>query len=137
VFDQTYRFVDRNVRLALRVRIDRLKLVALDAALLDEIIEHDLGAERVQLGAAARERAAIVVDHADLDLLCVLRVHGHRDARHHRNAGHPGHEAGKPTHAHDTLPARLLVFFCPANDLRSAYRSGSRYPRGAFSLCPA
>src|SRR5207237_7555368 len=45
------------------------------AALLDEVVDHDLRAERVEVRAAAGERAAVVVDHADLDLLA-LRERG-------------------------------------------------------------
>src|SRR5467141_314308 len=67
LLDQSHRLVDGDVRLALSVGVHGLDLIALDAAFLDEIVDHDLGAERVQLGAAARERAGVVVDDADLE----------------------------------------------------------------------
>src|SRR5262249_45711655 len=63
------RLVDRHVGLALGVGVDRLDLVALDAAPLREVIDHDLGAESVQVRPTAGERPAVIEDDADLELL--------------------------------------------------------------------
>jgi hypothetical protein len=71
LLDQADGLVDGDVGLALRVGVHRLDLVAADAALLGEVVDHDLGAERVELGPAARERPGVVIDHADLDLLAL------------------------------------------------------------------
>ena len=49
LLDQTHGFVDRHIGLALSVGIDRLDLVALDATLLDKVVDHDLGAQIMQL----------------------------------------------------------------------------------------
>ncbi len=53
----------------MRVRIDRLDLIALNPRPFIEIVNHDLGAEGVEIGAAGRQGAAVVVDHPDLDFL--------------------------------------------------------------------
>ena len=60
LLDQAHRLVDGDIGLALGIGIDRLDLVAFDAALGDELVEHDLGADVLQLGAAAGERAGQV-----------------------------------------------------------------------------
>jgi hypothetical protein len=56
LLDQPHRLVDRDIRLALGVGVDRLDLVTLDAG-LGVLVEHDLGADILQLRTAARERA--------------------------------------------------------------------------------
>ena len=65
--------------------------------------DHDLGAERVQLGPAARERARIVVDDADLELLALGRnVGGERHAEDERRDDHAAHEAGQSMVEHES-----------------------------------
>src|SRR5581483_4607830 len=81
-----------------------------DAALLDEIVEHDLGAVVLQLRAAARERAGQVVDHADLDLL-FLGDRGGRHAQHRRGGKCTADNAHNATlHAHLPVMAFFVVF---------------------------
>src|SRR5262249_41286057 len=101
LLDQPHGLIDGDVRLALGVGVDRLELVALDAALLDEVVDHDLRAERVKLGAAAGERARVVVDDADLELLGLRGSIGGK--RHTENQGrddHTAHEAGQSIVTH-------------------------------------
>ena len=78
LLQQTHRLVDRDVGLALGVGINSLDLVTLDAG-LGVVVEHDLHAGILQLGAAAGERAGQVKDHAYLDLL-LLSIGGRRNA---------------------------------------------------------
>src|SRR4029077_18659115 len=52
LLDQAHSFIDGGLGRALRVRIDRLDLIALYPALFIEIVDHDLGAERMEIGAA-------------------------------------------------------------------------------------
>ena len=49
LLDQPHRLVDGNLRLALRIGVDRLDLITFDPAVFVEIVDHDLGAERVKL----------------------------------------------------------------------------------------
>jgi hypothetical protein len=104
LIDQAHRFVDGDLGPALRIRIDRLDLIALDPALAIEIVDHDLGAERVQIRAAGRQRTAVVVDHPDFDLLSrYLRCSRCRAKQQQR-----GHHAARKTctspEGHSTLP---------------------------------
>ena len=74
LLDQAHGFVYRNVGLALRIGVDRLDLVPGDAAMRVEPVDHDLGAEILQLRPAPGERPGQVIDDADLDrLLRLLR----------------------------------------------------------------
>ncbi len=79
LLDQADRLVDGDIGLALGVGVDRLDLVAFDPGLA-ELVEHDLGADVLQLRTAARERAGQVVNHADLDFL-FLSLGGYRHAQ--------------------------------------------------------
>ena len=109
LLDQAHGFVDRDVGLALGVGVDRLDLVALDPALLDEVVDHDLGAGVLQLRAAARERAGQVVDDADLDLL-LLRLGGRRQPE-RRNGGQcSAHKAPNLALGHASLPDICVLF---------------------------
>ena len=64
--DQTLDFVDRDIGLALRVRIDRHDLVlAADSAALVAQIDRDLRAYRAGDRASSRERAGVIEDDAD------------------------------------------------------------------------
>ena len=72
---------DRDLGLGLGIGDHRRDLVALDAALLVDHVDRDLRADRRGLGAAGRERAGEVVDHADLDLALVLRRERRRGQR--------------------------------------------------------
>ncbi len=67
LLDQADRLVDGDVRLALRIGVDRFDLVALDAG-LRELVEPIL-APMYCSGAAAGQRAGQVVDDADLEFL--------------------------------------------------------------------
>ena len=72
---------DRDLGLGLGIGDHGRDLVALDPALLVDHVDRDLGADRGGLGAAGRERAGEVVDHADLDLALVLRRERRRGQR--------------------------------------------------------
>src|SRR5262249_40934852 len=66
--DQTFGFVDADLDLALRVRLDRNDLVlAANAALLVDEIDGDVGAYRRGNRAARRERTGQIVNRADAD----------------------------------------------------------------------
>jgi hypothetical protein len=54
--DQAHGFVDGDLGLALRVRIDWLDLITLDPAVPVEIVDHDLGAELSAVAIAAPAR---------------------------------------------------------------------------------
>ena len=89
LLDETNSFVDGHVRLALRVCIDRVDLVALDATLAVEMVDHDFGTERVQARATGGERAGVVVNHADLDfLVCGNGGEGRRTESNRENHDH-------------------------------------------------
>jgi len=107
--DKSHGFVDGDVGLALRVGVDRLDLVTLDPALLDEVVEHDLGAGVLQLRACTGERAGQVVDDADLDLL-LLRLGARRHAEHRDRGRDTAYETPNLTHGHASLP-EISVFF--------------------------
>ena len=66
--EQPLGLVDRHVGLRLRIREDADDLVALDAAALVDQVDGDLVADAGRLRSAARERAGVVVDGADLDV---------------------------------------------------------------------
>jgi hypothetical protein len=103
LLDQACRLVDGDIRLALGIGVDRLDLIAFDAALLDEVVEHDLGAVVLQLGATARERASQVIDDADLDLLR-LGLGGSRQTQ-SRKRSHEGEDkAPNNPLGHDVSP---------------------------------
>ena len=102
LLDEADRLVDGDVGLALRVGIDRLDLVAFDAGLA-EMVEHDLGAGVLQLGAAAGERAGQVVDHADLDFL-FLGLGGNRHSQHRHRGRQPDKQARNLVPRHQILP---------------------------------
>lgn len=68
--DQPLHLIDRDVRLALRIGIDRHHFVlAGNAATLVDEIDRDLGAHRAGDRTAGGERAGQVIDDADPDLL--------------------------------------------------------------------
>ena len=123
LLDQPDRLVDGDIGLALGVGVDRLDLVALDPG-LGVLVEHDLGADILQLRAAARERAGQVVNHADLDFL-FLGLGGNRHTQ-RRDRGHqPTKHAGSLTHRHQNLPGKLciaLLICCDAHHTGSADR---------------
>src|SRR5262249_49670769 len=84
------------------VGVHRLDPIAFDAALLDEVVDHDLGAERMQLGPAAGEWARVVVDDADLELLALSgSLRGERRADHERCDDHGAHEASQSMVEHE------------------------------------
>src|SRR5438094_579743 len=77
-----------------------------DAARLDEVVYHELGTERVELGAAARERAGVVIDDADLQLLALRRrVRRQRETQHHRQRDQPTRDAHRSVPKHASLPS--------------------------------
>ena len=103
MLNQAHRLVDRDIGLALGIGVGRLELVAGDAALFDVMIDDDLGAERVQFRAAAGERAAVIEDRADLELLRLLgRGRGNSQGQH--GDKQPGGEPNHDTHRHRCLP---------------------------------
>ena len=68
--EQALHLIDRDVRLALQVGVDRHDLVlAGDAAALVDEIDRDLAADRAGDRAAGGERAGQVIDDADPDVL--------------------------------------------------------------------
>ena len=110
LLDQPHRLVDRHVRLALGVGVDRLDLVALDAG-LGVLVEHDLGADILQLRTAARERAGQVVNHADLDFF-LLGIGGNRHPQHRQCGRQPNEQACSFVPRHGILP--WIIFLCSA-----------------------
>src|SRR5262249_16651243 len=113
LLDQAHNFIDGDFGLALRVRIDRLDLIAPNPALSIEIVDHDLGAERVQFRAAGRHRAAVVVDHPDLDLLPRFLGCGYCRAEQQRRGDHSARKAGASPEEHRSLPSMLsLLSLC-------------------------
>ncbi len=109
LLDQADRLVDGDIGLALGVGIDRLDLVTFDPG-LGVLVEHDLGADILQLRAAARERAGQVENHADLDFL-FLGLGGNRHSQ-RRHCGHQPHEqACSLALKHRTLPQELCIAF--------------------------
>ena len=66
---QALGFVDGDIHLALRIRVDGADPVAFDAAALVDHVDGVLGAEIAGNRAACGERAGEIEDHADLDLL--------------------------------------------------------------------
>ena len=102
LLDQADGLVDGDIGLALGVGVDRLDLVALDAG-LGVLVEHDLGADILQLRAAARERAGQVVDHADLDFL-FLGLGGNRHPQHRDCGRQPNEQACSFAPRHEILP---------------------------------
>ena len=107
LLDQPHRLVDRDVRLALGVGIDGLDLVTLDAG-LGVLVEHDLGADILQLRTAARERAGQVVNHADLDFL-FLGLGGNRHPQHRDCGRQPNEQACSFAPRHGILPGLFFV----------------------------
>jgi hypothetical protein len=63
------------------------------------MIDHDLGAEGVEVGAAPREGAGIVVDDADLELLGLREkaIRSEHRARHEDRRDEAGCEASPST----------------------------------------
>src|SRR5207245_1860146 len=135
--DQPHGLVDGDVGLALGVGVHRFDLIALDAALLDEVVDHDLGAERVELGAAARERAGVVIDDADLQLLALRRrVRRQRETQHHRQRDQPTRDAHRSIPEHERLPsergsAAAGIRSWSSNNVRGR---GGRRSRAPFSF---
>jgi hypothetical protein len=81
-----------------------MRAIALDAALLHEVIDHDLGAERVQVRAAAGQRTGVVEHHPDLQLLRLRRsLPGQKCAEDERCRDQSAREAPQPTQEHDLL----------------------------------
>jgi hypothetical protein len=117
LLDEAHRLVDRHVGLRLRVGVDRVDLVAVDAALRVEPVDHDLGAEIVQLGAAAGEGSGQIVDDADLDRLvgvvgpsCARRQRQTRDERRTGDAREPAKDHGNsPCWRRSPTPYRHLT----------------------------
>ena len=97
LLDQAHRLVDGDIGLALGVGIDRLDLVALDAAVLVKWSSMILAPSILQLGAAAGERAGQVVDDADLDFL-FLGIGGSRHPQ-RRDRGNQPNESGVQLYA--------------------------------------
>ena len=118
---QALGLADRDLGLGLRVGDDRGDLVALDAALLVDHVDRDLGADRGGFRAAGGERAGEVVDHADLDLLVL--GHGVLDqarrrqqarGRQRRRRAKPGPcRVDLPQHCHPSSPARCSSVCLP------------------------
>ena len=107
LLDQPDRLVDRDIGLALGVGVDGLDLVALDAG-LGVLVEHDLGADILQLRAAARERAGQVIDHADLDFF-LLGLGGNRHPQHRHCGRQPNKQACSFAPRHEILPGLFFV----------------------------
>jgi hypothetical protein len=107
LLDQPDGLVDRHIRLALGVGVDGLDLVTLDAG-LGVLVEHDLGADILQLRTAARERAGQVVNHADLDFF-LLSLGGNRHPQHRQCGGQPNEQACSLAPRHGILP---WIIFC-------------------------
>src|SRR5438094_850281 len=143
LLDQPHGLVDGDVGLALGVGVHRFDLIALDAALLDEVVDHDLGTERVELGAAARERAGVVIDDADLQLLALRRrVRRQRETQHHRQLDQPTRDAHRSVPEHESLPsergsAAAGIRSWSSNNVKG--RAGRRVviPFGIMSAPPA
>ena len=119
LLDQAHRLVDGDIGLALGVGIDRLDLVAFDAG-LGVLVEHDLGADILQLRAAARQRAGQVENDADLDFL-FLGVGGSRHAQRRNRGQQPTKHAGSLTHQHQNLPGIVHCVYCVV----AAHHTGS------------
>jgi hypothetical protein len=136
LLDQPHRLVDRNIRLALGIGIDRFDLVTLDAG-LGVLVEHDLGADILQLGAAAGERAGQVVNHADLDFL-FLGLGGNRHPQHRECGRQPNEQACSFAPRHQNLPGWCnapyvfyrFVFIVVLVITRAAPRDVKPYHRG-------
>ena len=94
----------------LGVGVDRLDLVTFDAG-LGVVVEHDLGADILQLGAAARQRAGQVENDADLDFL-VLGLGGNRHPQRRACDNQPAEQAGSVTHQHQSLPGKIVHCVC-------------------------
>ncbi len=67
------------------------------------MVEHDLGADILQLGAAAGERAGEVIDHADLELF-LLGLGGRRHSQHRHCGKQPKKQACSLVPRHPNLP---------------------------------
>ena len=109
LLDQADRLVDGDVGLALGVGVDRLDLVTFHPG-LGVLVEHDLGADVLQLGTAARERAGQVVDHADLDFL-FLGLGGNRHAQRHAPRQSARRAGGQPYAPASKPPGKLCIAF--------------------------
>ncbi|MGY4286051.1 hypothetical protein ACVWXO_005271 [Bradyrhizobium sp. LM2.7] len=109
LFEQANGFVDGDVGLALRIGVDRLDLVALDAG-LGEMVEDDLCTDIVELGPAACERSGQVEHHANLDLLLLSLCRSHQARRGNRDQ-QPTYQSGSHAQAHQNLPGRLCIAF--------------------------
>ena len=133
LLDQPHRLVDGDVRLALGVGVDGLDLVALDAG-LGVMVEHDLGADILQLRTAARERAGQVVNHADLDFL-FLSLGGNRHPQHRDCGRQPDEQACSFAPRHGILPGLFFVH-CVFLVLVGAYHIGSATRCQAYCLRP-
>ncbi len=71
------------------------------------MVEHDLGADILQLRTAARERTGQVEDDADLDFL-FLGLGGNRHAQHRTRDDQPSEQASQITHQHQNLPWEIV-----------------------------
>src|SRR2546425_6391223 len=113
---------------SLGVRVDRFDLVALDAALLREVVDHDLRAEGVQVRSAAGQRPAVVVHDADLELLRLSeglgRGRGARDE----------HDGNEHTHDHGSLPGVERITRNPCALVKSGRPGYGRSLRGGAIL---
>jgi hypothetical protein len=131
LLDQANRLVDGDLGLALSVGVERLDLIALDAALLDEVVDHDLRAEGMQLGAAAREGPGVVVDHPDLELLALgVDLRSERCAQHQQCRDQPAREAIQTLHGHGVLPDNGGRVALRGVITRWSYRIVKRRPAG-------
>ncbi len=134
LLDQPDRLVDRDIRLALGVGVDGFDLVALDAG-LGVLVEHDLGADILQLRTAAGERAGQVVNHADLDFL-FLGLGGDRHPQHRDCGRQPNEKACSFAPRHGILPGLFFVH-CVFLVLVGAYHIGSATRCQACCFRPA
>ena len=133
LLDQAHGFVDGDLGLALRVRIDWLDLITLDPAVPVEIVDHDLGAERVEIGATARQRAAVVVDHPDPDLLLRFLRRGYCRSDQQRRGDRRARKAGASIEEHRSLPDELslLSLLWVTRSLQARRRSPSSASAGS------
>jgi hypothetical protein len=88
LFDQADRLVDRDGGLALRVGVNGIDFVTVDAAMRIKPIYDDFGAKILKIRPAAGERTGEIINDADLDRLlrflgskCRGRKQRHRNDR--------------------------------------------------------
>src|SRR6202040_3155948 len=104
-------------------------LVTLHPALLGEVIDHDLGPERVQVGAATGQWAGVIEHHPDLELLGLgVRVADRRGGRQREDDDDPEGEEGPydgSAQRHERPPKRR----------RSGTERGARHYKLAGPCC--